>query len=48
MPGREAAGDDGKVHRVPPPWEESSTYFAQEFEAFAVTLMREMLVKRGG
>jgi len=39
-------GDDGKVYRVTPPWEGRSKHFTQEFEAFAVTLMREMPVKR--
>ena len=41
-------GDDGKVYRVTPPWEGRSKHFTQEFEAFAVTLMREMPVKRAG
>ena len=40
--------DDGKVYRVTPPWEGRSKHFTQEFEAFAVTLMREMPVKRAG
>jgi transposase len=40
--------NDGKVYRVTPPWEGRSKYFTQEFEAFAVTLMREMPVKRAG
>ena len=39
-------GDDGKVYRVTPPWEGRSKHLTQEFEAFAVTLMREMPVKR--
>ncbi len=30
------------------PWEGRSKHFTQEFEAFAVTLMREMPVKRTG
>ena len=38
-------GDDGKVYRVTPLWEGRSKHFTQEFEAFAVTLMREMPVK---
>jgi len=41
-------GDDGKVFRVTPPWEGRSKHFTQEFEAFALTLMREMPVKRAG
>jgi transposase len=41
-------GDAGKVYRVTPPWEGRSKHFTQEFEAFAVTLMREMRVKRAG
>ena len=31
-----------------PPWEGRSKHFTQEFEVFALTLMREMLVKRAG
>ena len=30
------------------PWEGRSKHFTQEFEVFALTLMREMLVKRAG
>ena len=41
-------GDDNKVYRVTPPWEGRSKHFTQEFEAFALTLMREMPVKRAG
>jgi transposase len=41
-------GADGKVFRVTPPWEGRSKHFTQEFEAFAVTLMREMPVKGAG
>ena len=41
-------GDDSKVYRVTPPWEGRSKHFTQEFEAFAMTLMREMPVKRAG
>ena len=41
-------GNDGKVYRVTPPWEGRSKHFTQEFEAFALTLMREMPVKRAG
>ncbi len=41
-------GDDGKVYRVTPPWEGRSKHFTQKFEAFALTLMREMPVKRAG
>ena len=39
-------GKDGKVYRVTPPWDGRSKQFTQEFEAFALTLMREMPVKR--
>lgn len=41
-PGRE------KVYRVKPPWEGQSKHFTREFEAFALTLMREMPVKKAG
>ncbi len=41
-------GDDGKVYRVTLSWEGRSKHFTQKFEAFAVTLMREMPVKRAG
>lgn len=44
--GRRA--DDGKVYRVTPPWEGRSKHFTREFEGFALTLMREMPVKRAG
>ena len=40
--------NDGKMHRVTPPWEGRSKHFTQVFEAFALTLMREMPVKRAG
>jgi len=36
----------GKVWRVTPPWEGRSKHFTKEFEAFALTLMREMPVKK--
>jgi transposase len=39
---------DKKVYRVPPPWEGRSKHFTQEFEAFALTLMKEMPVKKAG
>jgi transposase len=39
---------DGKVYRVTPPWEGRSKHFSKEFEAFALTLMREMPVKKAG
>lgn len=35
-----------KVYRVAPPWEGRGKHFTQEFEAFALTLMREMPVKK--
>ena len=44
--GRRAADD--KVYRVTPPWEGRSKHFTQEFEAFALTLMKEMPVKKAG
>jgi transposase len=40
--------NDGKVYRVTPPWEGRSNHFTQVLEAFAVTLMREIPVKRAG
>ena len=40
--------NDGKVYRVTPPREGLRKNFTQEFEASAVTLMREMPVKRAG
>ena len=44
------ASDRGteKVYRVTPPWEGKSKHFTRDFEAFALTLMREMPVKRAG
>ena len=39
---------DGKIYRVTPPWEGRSKHFSKEFEAFALTLMREMPVKKAG
>jgi transposase len=39
---------DGKIYRVTPPWKGRSKHLAQKFEAFALTLMREMPVKRAG
>ncbi len=41
-------GADSKVYRVTPPWEGRSKHITQEFEAFALTLMREMPVMRVG
>lgn len=35
-----------KVWRVTPPWEGRAKHFTKEFEAFALTLMREMPVKK--
>jgi hypothetical protein len=37
-----------KVYRVKPPWEGQSKHFTREFEAFALTLMREMPVNKAG
>jgi len=39
---------DGAIYRVTPPWEGRSKHFTKEFEAFALTLMREMPVKKAG
>jgi len=39
---------DGGIYRVTPPWEGRSKHFTKEFEAFAVTLMREMPAKNAG
>lgn len=39
---------DGSVYRVTPPWEGKNKHFTKEFEAFALTLMREMPVKKAG
>ena len=36
------------IWRVKPPWEGLSKHFTKEFEAFALTLMKEMPVKRAG
>ena len=38
----------GKVYTVPAPWEGRSRGLTQEFEAFALTLMREMPVSKAG
>ena len=32
----------GQVYRVTPPWEGQNKHFTKDFEAFALTLMREM------
>ena len=40
--------DCQKVFTVPAPWEGRSRGFTQEFEAFALTLMREMPVQKVG
>jgi len=36
------------TYRVKPPWEGKSKHFTEEFEAFALTLMREMPMKKVG
>ncbi|MDR0532762.1 MAG: ISL3 family transposase [Verrucomicrobiales bacterium] len=36
----------GSVYRITPPWEGLSKHFTRDFEAFALTLMREMPVSR--
>ncbi len=41
-------GANGKADRVILPWEARPKYLTQEFEAFALTPMREMPVKRDG
>lgn len=38
----------GQVYRVPVPWEGEGKHFTREFEAFALTLMREMPVSKAG
>jgi transposase len=38
----------GHVYQIKAPWEGSSKHFTQEFEGFALTLMREMPVKKAG
>jgi transposase len=38
----------GEIYRVTPPWEGRSKHFTKEFEAFALTLMREVPVKKAG
>jgi transposase len=38
----------GTVWTVPVPWEGKGKHFTKDFEAFALTLMREMPVKRAG
>jgi hypothetical protein len=40
--------DDSKAYRVTPPWEVRSKHFTHGFEAFALTLMPQMQVKRPG
>lgn len=37
-----------KVWRIPVPWEGEGKHFTKDFEAFALTLMREMPMKRAG
>jgi len=39
---------DGTIYRVTPPWEGRSKHFSKELEAFALTRMREMPVKKAG
>jgi transposase len=40
--------EEGTIYRVSPPWEGRGKHFTKEFEAFALTLMREMPVKKAG
>lgn len=37
-----------QVYRVTPLWEDNNKHFTKDFEAFALTLMREMSVKKMG
>lgn len=39
---------DSGVYRVTPPWHGRSEHFTKEFDAFALTLTREMPVKKAG
>lgn len=45
---RGRCGECRHTYRVKPPWEGKSKHFTQEFEAFALTLMREMPMKKVG
>jgi transposase len=45
---RGCRANDKTVYRVTPPWEGRSKHFTDEFEAFALTLIKEMPVKKAG
>lgn len=47
-PPRAKCGNCGKVWTVQVPWEGKGKHFTKDFEAFALTLMREMPVRRAG
>ena len=47
-PPRGRCTECGKVWRIPVPWEGEAKHFTKDFEAFALTLMREMPMKRAG
>jgi transposase len=47
-PPRAKCAACGKVWTVPVPWEGKGKHFTKDFEAFALTLMREMPIRRAG
>lgn len=47
-PPRARCNTCGRVWRVPVPWEGEGKHFTRDFEAFALTLMREMPMKKAG
>ncbi len=47
-PPRARCGACRQVWRVPVPWEGEGKHFTRDFEAFALTLMREMPMKKAG
>lgn len=47
-PPRARCGACRHVWRVPLPWEGEAKHFTRDFEAFALTLMREMPMKKAG
>ena len=47
-PPRARCGACRHVWRVPVPWEGEGKHFTRDFEAFALTLMREMPMKKAG
>src|SRR5258705_4232572 len=48
QPPRARCGACRHVWRVPLPWEGENKHFTRDFEAFALTLMREMPMKKAG